>query len=338
MSSHHALQFIQTREVPSTQPRDASHILGMFDLGDAALPQAPPWPCQHIAMPLLGKPDTSLQEYWYSKHTCHPGHIGDIHFSRNAEVMFGVIDIDESSMPTTAEQQLQSAAETAYRQIFALLQQQDFPYLWRMWNYIPRINQIEHGLERYRQFNIGRHQAFAAYTRPVGMSPAACALGTQAGKVSIAFMAGRSPATGIENPRQISAFAYPVEYGPRSPTFTRAALLDLEEEQWLFISGTASIVGHQTLHSGDVMAQTQESMRNIAVLLEQAKIAGLNQTITLPELEYRVYIRHPADYPQVAASLSQQLGKRLNAVYVEADICRADLLVEIEAHGRVARG
>lgn len=338
MNPAHALQFVQLRQAGKRPQPDNSHILGMSALG-GAIPSTPePWPCQQIAMPLLGDQHEPVQEYWCSSLPCQRGHFGAIHFSASADMLFGVIDIDETTMPGEAAHRLQTAAETVYRQIFGLLEQQGFSYLWRMWNYIPRINQTEHGLERYRQFNIGRHQAFAACARPVGMSPAACALGTRSGKVSVAFLAGRRPVTCIENPRQVSAFAYPAEYGPRSPTFSRAALLDLAGEQWLFISGTASIVGHQTLHPGDVVAQTQESMRNIAVLLEQAGLAGLAPSLTLPALEYRVYVRQPADQPQIAATLTALLGPQLQAIYVVADICRADLLVEIEAHGRVERG
>lgn len=144
----------------------------------------------------------------------------------------------------------------------------------------------------------------------------------------------REPALRIENPRQVSAFAYPSQYGPRSPTFTRAALLRQAVGEMLLISGTASIVGHQTLHIGDVVAQTRESLANIGVLLEQAKQAGSQAAFKLQDLLYRVYIRHAADYPPVRAELERQVPG-IRAVYVQADICRQDLLVEIEGLGTV---
>ena len=42
----------------------------------------------------------------------------------------------------------------------------------------------------------------------------------------------------------------------------------------LFVSGTASIVGHETQHRGDVVAQTRETLANLSsVLAEQCAMA-----------------------------------------------------------------
>ena len=75
--------------------------------------------------------------------------------------------------------------------------------------------------------------------------------------------AGREPAPG-------QRLQLPGDYGPRSPTFSRAALVYPAGQEILFISGTASIVGHQTVHPGDVVGQCRESMENIAAVLAEA--------------------------------------------------------------------
>lgn len=312
-------------------PRPADpHILGMHCLHQEASRQ--PWPVQQVRTPLLGGTAAQLHEYWHSDAACRRGRFQDIHFSTGADLLYGVIELQEA--PGTSEvPALQSAAERAYRQLFSLLEAEGFPHLWRVWNYVPRINEMEHGMERYRQFNIGRHQAFVDFARPTHSSPAACALGVADGPLSIAFLAARQAARRIENPRQTSAFAYPRQYGPRSPSFTRAALASSSRDEILFISGTASIVGHDTIHIGDVIAQTQETVTNIATLLEQARQLAPATGYTLADLDYRVYIRHPSDYAAVKSTLEQLIGPDLRAVYVHADICRSDLLVEIEAHG-----
>ncbi len=94
--------------------------------------------------------------------------------------------------------------------------------------------------------------------------PAASALGFESGPLTICFFAAREAMPlAIENPRQVSAYKYPEDYGPRSPTFSRASAIELHGQTVLFISGTASIVGHQTMHAGDVVAQTQETIVNI---------------------------------------------------------------------------
>jgi hypothetical protein len=46
-----------------------------------------------------------------------------------------------------------------------------------------------------------------------------------------------------------------------------------------------------------------------------------------------VYVRRPADLPVIKAELAAALGAGARVIYLQADICRQDLLVEIEATG-----
>ncbi|TDR77786.1 hypothetical protein [Paludibacterium purpuratum] len=305
-------------------------LLGMSAVG-APCAAVDGWPRQSVRTPRLPAGAPTLYEYWFAATSCRRGRYGDIRYSATPSLLFGVVELDEAAFTPASGTPLSAAAETAYRQIFALLAEEDRPHLWRVWNYVPEINRVEHSLERYRQFNIGRHQAFGAFERPVDSSPAACALGVGPGPLSIAFLAARTPADAIENPRQVSAFVYPSQYGPKSPTFTRAALARLEGQAWLFISGTASIVGHETVHVGDVAAQTRETMVNIGVLVDEANRRLGADGFSLSRLCYRVYVRHAADYPLVRQALVEAVGPTLQAVYVQADVCRHDLLMEIEA-------
>ncbi|HEX5538856.1 MAG TPA: hypothetical protein VFX01_03620, partial [Methylophilaceae bacterium] len=202
----------------------------------------------------------------------------------------------------------------------------------RFWNYMADINGVGHGLERYRQFNIGRQDAFIASGREVsGQLPAACALGVARGPLTIAFLAGRAPSHAIENPRQLSAYEYPQQYGPRSPTFSRANLLHTANGEILLISGTASIVGHQTLHVADAVAQAGESLANIKAVISEANRVLKRQAFDPAQASYRVYVRYAADMPLIRQALLQAIGSGLQAIFVQADICRTDLLVEIEA-------
>ncbi|HTD90418.1 MAG TPA: hypothetical protein VK663_07135, partial [Burkholderiales bacterium] len=220
---------------------------------------------------------------------------------------------------------------------FALLDTLRFPYLFRFWNYFADINTHSFGLERYRQFNLGRRDAFIAHGRDIaGNFPAACALGAAQGPLNIAFLAGRVAPLRIENPRQISAYRYPRQYGPRSPMFSRASLVCLKEAAVLFISGTASIVGHTSLHASDVLAQTRETLANIKSVLAEANRSSMQSQrggaeFNLTDLNYRVYVRDPADLARVRHELQQCVGNALKAVYLKADVCRQDLLLEIEA-------
>ena len=286
----------------------------------------------HVPMQRLDAGD-SICEVWHGSGQLTQGQSGDIHYRHDEGVLFGVITLSETLFEAGAgKTPLQQATESAYRQVFALLDTLHYPHLFRFWNYIADINTHSFGLERYRQFNLGRQDAFLAHGRDVvGNVPAACALGLAQGPLTIAFLAGRVAPLNIENPRQISAYQYPQQYGPRSPTFSRASLVRLGQDEVLFISGTASVVGHATLHPADVVAQTRETMTNIEAVLAEANRLTSQHKFDLAGLYYKVYVRHPADLVQIRAELAHCVGGALKAVYLQADVCRQDLLVEIEA-------
>jgi len=311
----------------------AGDVLGGAYIGPSRRTVATAWPEQHIAAPLLGASAAAMEEIWRRSGDGQDGLTEGIAWRRRGEALFGVIELDEAAFPATpARSPLQAASEEAYARIFRLLAEQGLPHLWRVWNYLADINGASDGLERYRQFNIGRQDAFVAASRGVsGDVPAACALGLAAGPLSIAFLAGGCPALPIENPRQVSAYDYPADYGPRSPTFSRGALVFLEDDAVLFISGTASIVGHQTLHAGDVARQCRESVANIAAVMAEANRVAAPAAFTLGDLAYRVYVRHADDHGLVRDTLMPLIDGAADVVFLQADICRADLLLEIEA-------
>ena len=326
-----------TRLSPADLPdaAKAGCVLGGAGLGLALPAGVPAWPEQRILAPLTGSTATDQHELWRSAVSCTAGNSQGIAWRRAGGVLYGVIELAEADFAGAgagARSPLQAASQEAYARIFRLLDAQGFPHLWRVWNYFADINGESHGLERYCQFNIGRQDAFLACARrATGNVPAACAIGLAGGPLSIAFMAGEQPATAIENPRQISAYDYPADYGPRSPTFSRAALAALPGQEILFVSGTASIVGHRTVHAGDAAAQCREVLANIDAVIAAANRQCRSAAYALDDLSYRVYVRHAADLCRVREALAERLGATADIVCLLADICRADLLLEIEA-------
>lgn len=253
------------------------------------------------------------------------GSKGAIQYRFDNDLLFGVISVPELGS-------LQHATESAYREIFALMQALDYPYIYRFWNYMADINGVSNGLERYRQFNVGRKDAFLASNGELdNQLPAACALGLADGPLTVAFLLGRQPTVEIENPRQVNAYEYPEEYGPRTPSFSRATLLNVKQNAVLFISGTASIVGHQTLHPLDVVAQTRETLVNLEAVISEANRMLGKQEFDLHNIYFRVYIRHATDLTLVRDEIERYIGGAIKAVYIQADICREELLLEIEA-------
>ncbi|RZS51896.1 Rid family hydrolase [Sphaerotilus mobilis] len=300
-------------------------------------PQSPARPPQPAA-PCLIWPAAPVTEQWWSPRPATVAQDLDgaaaLHWACDGDWLFARITVDETATPDG----LIGAARIAYTRLFGLMARHGLTQPARFWNYLADINAETDSpagrLERYRQFNIGRQQAFvAAGQAAFDGAPAACALGTEAGALSVALLAGRIDPRVIENPRQVSAYRYPNDHGPVSPTFSRAAELRLSERRsLLFISGTASIVGHQSVHPGDVAEQTRESLRNIDVLL--AQVEGEPNTLRRA-LDLTVYLRHADDLASVRAVLAAWLRHDVAAldrtVWLRADVCRAELLVEIEA-------
>ncbi len=313
--------------------RETGDELGGAIVGEAASGASAAWPQQRIFASLLGATSAAVNETWFVNQAITSGSEQGIAWRCAGDLLYGVLELDEADFPGSADcSSLQAASREAYSRIFRLLDARGFPNLWRVWNYLAAINLEIRGLERYRQFNVGRQDAFLEYRRgAAGNVPAACALGLASGPLSIAFMAGRVPAVPLENPRQVSAYNYPADYGPRSPTFSRAALAYPSGQEILLISGTASIVGHRTVHLNDVAGQCRECVANIEAVLGEANRLRRSAPFVLGELSYRVYLRDAADFRTIREILSRLLGPA-EICYVQADICRCDLLLEIEAH------
>jgi chorismate lyase / 3-hydroxybenzoate synthase len=273
-------------------------------------------------------------EVWRCGQRAQSGRHGRVRFRRTEQMLFGCIAVPESEvLPDAHGQALEVATAEAYREICAALDAEGCPHLLRVWNYLPEINGDSHGLERYRQFNSARQRTLQACGRAhTGKVPAASALGAASGSpLVVYFLAGRSPPTFVENPRQVSAYDYPPQYGTHSPAFSRATVLHEPEVVTLFVSGTASIVGHHSLHVGDPAAQTRETLANIRSLLEHVKRTAPDAQFSLSSLVCKAYVRRPADLPVIQAELSAALGPEARVLYLRADICRQDLLVEVEA-------
>jgi chorismate lyase/3-hydroxybenzoate synthase len=259
-----------------------------------------------------------------------------LQYRHSEDLLFGSLIIAEQAIEASCDAgALMRATEIAYQEIFEVLEETDHRHLIRIWNYLPDINSQAGGDERYRHFNSARQMAFRKSGRAtMGTVPAASALGSPSGSpISIYFLAARRPPRMIENPRQTSAYHYPPKFGKHSPIFSRACVWGESGSSRLFISGTASIVGHESIHRGDVVAQTRETLVNIGALLDEANRVVGAARYSLDGLKLKVYMRNPSDLPAIEATLAALLRPAAGIVYLQADVCREDLLVEIEAVG-----
>ncbi|WP_225782937.1 hypothetical protein [Xenophilus sp. Marseille-Q4582] len=277
-------------------------------------------------------------DHWESAAPVREGRTGCVRWRATSDWLFGAADLGDAEESLGVE----ALAHRAYGDLFATLRAHGQPQLMRIWNYLPRITGLaaaEGGsMERYRLFNSGRQRAFIeAGQRTFEGAPAACALGLPQGSgLTLRFVAGHTAVRAIENPRQVPAWRYPRDYGPRAPTFSRAALADLGAGQLaLLVSGTASIVGHASQHPGDTPAQLAETLRNLQAVFEAAR-AQCDAPFALEDSEPVVYLRHAEQAEAVREGLARALGADSrflrSAVYLQAEVCRPELDIEIETH------
>jgi len=227
---------------------------------------------------------------------------------------------------------LEEASRHLYRNIFAVTGERHFA---RIWNYIPALNEDgPGGLENYRGFCRGRYQAFAQHhgSSFKALLPSASAVGAHSSALTVVFAATAAIPRHVENPLQVAAYDYPEAYGPRAPSFARATVMAGAGPGTVFISGTAAIRGHATVASWSTRLQLECILENLRALGRACGLGAGLATGTGSTRHFKVYIRYEADLPLVTALLQEKLfGPADHVSYLQADICRTDLRVEIEA-------
>ncbi|HPC61102.1 MAG TPA: dioxygenase [Verrucomicrobiota bacterium] len=217
----------------------------------------------------------------------------------------------------------------------------------RTWYYLGGINAVEGELERYKEFNRARTDAYRevdfcrgipGVRGPGAVLPASTGIGMRGGGLILSSLGLQTRRQDIslfplENPLQVPAYQYPPTYSPESPKFSRAMALGLGHYVTSWISGTASIVNSESLYPGDIARQTMQTLDNIERLIapENCAAHGFPQAgARLDDLaKVRVYIKRPEDYARCKSVCEERLGK-VPVLYLVADVCRPELLVEIE--------
>ena len=223
-----------------------------------------------------------------------------------------------------------------------------FEQVIRTWLYLGGIVADEGPTQRYKELNRARTDFFQDIHFRVGrppdgfhgsVFPASTGIGTEGRGImmsAIALATERDDilAVPLENPRQTAAFDYRRPLQPEEPqVLPRPWRLSCGTYATIFISGTASITDSETRHVGDAAAQTDETLDNIAALISEENLSrhglpGLGTALDSLGL-VRVYIKRQEDYARVRAVCEKRLGE-MPTIYAMADVCRPELLVEIE--------
>jgi enamine deaminase RidA (YjgF/YER057c/UK114 family) len=217
----------------------------------------------------------------------------------------------------------------------------------RTWLYLGGITAPETGGQRYCEMNRARSDAFAnlhfGRTLMRGRNghpvyPASTGIGMLGQQLTAGCLALQTARPEVrllplENPGQTPAYRYGREYSPESPKFSRAMAVLLGDYATTWISGTASIVNSETVFPDDIERQTHQTLDNIERLIapENFALHGASRSgATLEDLaKVRVYVKRKADYGRCRAVCERRLGN-LPTLYAIADVCRPELLVEIE--------
>lgn len=289
---------------PSVAPSESEPLLGKVSYGDT--------------IPLRPLGETRV-EIWPAASSPTRGTSGAFTFAHDGDVLFASASFAE-------DQSIDQVARRVYDEAIELIRSQGYPQFLRMWNHVGSINEVEKGRERYQSFCAGRYDAFAAAGLHDTNLPSASAVGMPGRGLIVYFLASRTPGVQVENPRQVAAYHYPPQYGPKPPSFSRGTIFRGAGGVAVYISGTSSVLGHASVHDGDVIGQLDETLRNVDAVLQRAiPGGGLADLVSV-----KTYLRRAEDAAAVQPRLTAALPAGCQQILLQADICRSELLLEIE--------
>lgn len=237
-------------------------------------------------------------------------------------------------------------ALSVFQQVSNLLKEEGFSVsdIIRQWNYIEHITQYDaDGHQHYQDFNEVRSHFYADAVWENGY-PAATGIGTECGGVMVDMDLLQCDERvcqidKVDNPCQVAAYQYSQsmllgksDFGQKeTPKFERAKMVWRQGEGLIYLSGTAAISGEVSIEAQEVVKQLDMTLNNLASLLSKENLKNVSQqTVTEVQLLYvRVYVKHRHDAPLVKRKLTAYYPT-LPAIYTIADICRSELLLEIE--------
>ncbi|QOV91809.1 chorismate transformation enzyme, FkbO/Hyg5 family [Humisphaera borealis] len=237
-----------------------------------------------------------------------------------------------------ASHDFEAATTRMYDLIAQRLSSADASHPVRFWNFIPGIHATSgvmpasgEVLDRYMVFNAGRYAACRQWLGGEDAFPrllaTASGVGHDGRDLIIHALAAAEPGNAVENPRQVPAYKYSHRYGPKPPCFARATTVTLGGRQRVLVGGTASVRGEASVFVGDLRKQVGETLDNLAALLQSATGDDAAGPHLMSDL--RVYYVRAEDLAALRSIVSLACPAATKE-FVRADICRQDLLVEIE--------
>ena len=256
-------------------------------------------------------------ENWYAEQPVSLGELGKLSYAFNDAILFGHAELDQKHIAEDLQE--------TYKGLVQLLNSEHYSLL-RVWHYLPQLAEPSD----YQVFCDARAQAFSLHKEDAYC--AATAIGTGSYYGVIYFIAARKAGVAVNNPRQTLPYRYPKNYVEPAPMFARSTLKQWGDKSHLYISGTAAIVGYTSQHIGDANAQLSEIVNNLNSLLSEAAETehGYNKISPARLQHIKLYVdkRVSAD---ITTLVDRYLGSDIELQVFEGQMCRPELLVEIEA-------
>lgn len=212
----------------------------------------------------------------------------------------------------------------------------------RQWNYIGNITDFENGNQHYQLFNNARSEFYKNVNFPNGY-PAATGISMSLNSIFVSVLAivptSETVIAAIDNSLQVPAYKYSesvlVEGKTNNlkttPKFERGKFITNGKSQIFYVSGTAAIRAEQSTNPNDAALQTQQTIENINFLISNENIERytIEKNVYLSLNSIRVYVKRCEDYSIIKAEV-EKAWPNVTAIYLLAEVCRTELLVEIE--------
>jgi enamine deaminase RidA (YjgF/YER057c/UK114 family) len=185
----------------------------------------------------------------------------------------------------------------------------------------------------YKEFNGVRNKFFQEHKVFEGLLPASTGIGGR-NLLGAALLAG---VFAIKTDSQdVSAFEVPSPMQSPAPSygssFSRAVELELPDLRRMYISGTASIDEHgKSVFLNDSMAQIRQTMDVVQAILRSREMDWGDVTRSL------VYFKRAKDAPLLRKYCDESGIPPFPAIIAENDVCRDELLFEIEVDAIAAK-
>jgi len=244
-------------------------------------------------------------------------------------------------------QSISKQSNAVFQTMEAILRRENMPIssIVRQWNYIPDITKLENSFQHYQEFNDARALFYDKSNWDKGY-PAATGIGTKNAPllVEVIAMQGHKNEIALMNSKQIDAHIYSdnVLLGTKdqslenraTPKFERAKLIIESSGASVFVSGTAAIIGEESLALDNAGTQTDVTIDHIENLVEKGQLCSTEVSLKPTYELVRAYIKNKADFDAIKQVCERRLPG-VSIIYVEGDVCREELLVEIEAFVKI---